>query len=129
MHSGRNTSIFWNKWMYTAGSGQREPPRLVLEVGRIFTIFIVYPHLHSRLIMSIALRWRPILVPGPVWPSVQWTGTLMVLVLLIWPQWAGLQDAGRWTVQSEEIHRHCFHPAFRLRGEPRISDYLSPCLV
>ena len=56
MHSGRNTSFFWNKWMYTAGSGQREPPRLVLEVGSIFAIFIVYPHLHSMLSMRIKTR-------------------------------------------------------------------------
>ena len=34
--------------------------------------------------------------------------------------------AGHWTIQSGGIHRHCFHPAFRLRGEPRI---LSPCLA
>ena len=33
--------------------------------------------------------------------------------------------AGHWTIQSGGIHRHRFHPAFRLRGEPRISESLS----
>ena len=66
-----------------------------MELLFIFTTY-VYPHLHSVLIMSTETETYP-----RTWPGVQWTGTLMVLVLLIWPQWAGLQDAGRWTRQRE----------------------------